>query len=488
MNGRRQRRPVPGRFSFRPSLRIKLAALMLATSFSLVAILVFLYYRTEKTLYNEFQRRTAELTKAVQVGMEGASGKSLTDLKRLEDYLKRLNPQGVREISVISSSDRIVSSTRKETIGKWITDRRKELIIKAELGERVTGEGPVYNVIIPVASGTNETLGYIHLTLNTEDFSVLLQASAVRRIAAALAILGLGTIVAVALAGRYSKPIEQAANAAARVAGGDLGQTLPTGRRDEIGLLARSFNDMVGRLREDRDVRERLRTAEHLASVGQFAQSIAHEIKNPLNFISLSIDHMRDTYRPAEAEKAARYESMTDNIKGEIQRIRRFAESFLEYGRPFELRRRQCGLTHLVEDVLELSAARAAAAEVRIEVEMAPLPELQLDPEFIRTCLINIVGNAIEAMPDGGRLAVWAELRGPSVALAFADTGIGVEAERLEKVFEPFFTTKTGGLGLGLALTRRVVEEHGGRVEFTSRSGEGSTVTLHLPVGPEVQG
>ena len=481
----RWRQPARLRFTFRPSLRLKLTALMLATSLSLVSILTVLYYRTEKTLYNEFQRRTAELSKAVQIGLEGASGRSMNDLKSLEGYLDRLNPQGVREISVISSSDRIVASTRRENVGKWITDRRKEMIFKAEIGEPVTGDGPVYNVIIPVV-GKGETLGYIHLALNTEDFSVLLRAGAVRRIAAALAILGLGTVVALILAGRYSRPIAQVATAAARVAGGDLEQALPTGRRDEIGVLSRSFNDMVARLREDRDLQERLRTAEHLASVGQFAQSIAHEIKNPLNFISLSIDHMGDAYRPQEAEQAARYASLVANIKGEIGRIRRFAESFLEYGRPFELRRRSTALAPLVAEVLELAAARAEAGGIRLETALEPLPELSVDPEFIRTCVLNVVINAFEAMPGGGVLAVRAGLREQWVELAIADSGAGVAAEKLEKVFEPFFTTKSGGLGLGLALTRRIIEEHGGRVGFASRPGEGSVVTFYLPLEQEV--
>lgn len=476
------RRPL-----FYPSLRMKLAALMLATSMSLVAILVFLYYRTEKTLYNEFQRRTAELSHAVQIGLEGVSGKTLNDPKSLEDYLTRLDAQGVKEISVISSADRIVASTRSETVGKWITERRKELIFKAELGETVTGDGPVYNVIIPVVAN-GENLGYIHLTLNTEDFSVLLQASAVRRVAAALAILGIGTVVALVLAGRYTRPIVQVATAAARVAEGDLDQHLPTRRRDEIGVLSRSFNDMVARLREDRDLRGRLRTAEHLASVGQVAHSIAHEIKNPLNFINLSIDHMRDSYRPTEAHQAERFESLVGNIKGEIQRIRQFAENFLEYGRPLELRRRRTALAPIVEAVLELSEAQAVQGAVRLECCLGPLPELTIDPDFIRTCILNLVLNAIEAMPGGGILNVRGEERGGEAMIAFTDNGMGVEGEQLEKVFEPFFTTKVGGLGLGLALTRRVVEEHGGRVDFASRPGEGSTVTIRLPVDREVKG
>jgi signal transduction histidine kinase len=272
------------------------------------------------------------------------------------------------------------------------------------------------------------------------------------------------------------------AAAAGKVASGDLDQSLPVARRDEIGQLARSFDHMIARLREDRDLRQRLRTAEHMATVGQFARSIAHEIKNPLNFISLSVDHMRDVYRPADGETAARYESLIDNIKGEVARISRFAESFLEYGRPFELHRRRCALNTLLEEVLELVAARAAAGQVQIRREIATLPELMLDPEFIKTCLYNIVINAFEAMPAGGTLTVRAAVNDRQVMLSFTDTGEGLSVMDLDKVFTPLFSTKQGGLGLGLALTRRIIEEHGGKVGFTSTRGLGSEVSLKLPL------
>jgi len=471
-------------YFIKPSLRLRLVGIMLFTSMCLVSILVVFYYQTEKALFNEFERQTADLSRAVQIGLEGAAGKNLSDPKSLEGYLNRLNPKGIKEISVISSSDRIIASTNQENIGKWITERRKDLIFKAELGEPVTGDGLFYNVVIPVVSG-NSTVGYIHLTLNTEDFSVFLRLNAIRRALAALVVLGIGTIVAMLLAGRYIRPIKQVVAVAGKVAAGDLSQELPTGRRDEIGDLACSFNHMVERLREDRDLKERLRTAEHLASVGQFAKSIAHEIKNPLNFISLSIDHMRETYRPAGAEQCESFDSLVQNIKGEIQRISRFAESFLEYGRPFELRRQRTSLASIVEGVLELVSARAKQGRVVIVREFGQLPALSLDPEFIRTCLYNIVLNAFEAMPEGGTLTVRAEQTPERLTLSFADSGVGVEREKLDKVFEPFFTTKSRGLGLGLALTRKIIEEHGGKIQFASVPGEGSLVTLLFPLETE---
>jgi len=476
---------IPFTSLFKPSLRFRLVAIMLFTSLCLVSILVVFYYQTEKALFNEFERQTSELSKAVQVGLQSAAGKNLSDTKSLEGYLNKLNVKGIKEISIISSSDRIIASTKKESVGKWITERRKEMIFKAELGQPVTGEGLFYNVVIPVVSDNNATAGYIHLTVNTEDFSVFLRLNAIRRALAALVVIGVGTLLAVVLAGRYIRPIKQVVAAAGKVAGGDLSQELPIDRRDEIGDLSRSFNHMVERLRDDRDLKERLRTAEHLASVGQFAKTIAHEIKNPLNFISLSIDHMRETYKPADAAKNEAFDSLVQNIKGEIQRISRFAESFLEYGRPFELRRRHISLTEIVDSLLELAAARAQQGNIAIVKDYDQLPELMLDPEFIRTSLNNIVLNAFEAMPAGGTLTVRAVRTADRLSLSFADSGIGVDKEKLDKVFEPFFTTKSRGLGLGLALTRKVIEEHGGKVQFESTPGVGSVVLLHFPLQAE---
>jgi signal transduction histidine kinase len=472
---------------FKPSLQLRLVAIMLFTSLCLVSILVVFYYQTEKALFNEFERRTAELSKAVQIGLKSAAGKNLSDTKSLEEYLSSLNPKGIKEISVISSADRIIASTKKESVGKWITERRKEMIFMAVLGEPVTGDGLLYNVVIPVSSD-NVTAGYIHLTLNTEDFSVFLRLNAIRRTIAALVVIGFGTLLAVVLAGRYIRPIKQVVGAAGKVAGGDLSQELPTERQDEIGELSRSFNYMVERLRDDRDLKERLRTAEHLASVGQFAKSIAHEIKNPLNFISLSIDHMREIYRPADPAKTESFDSLVLNIKGEIQRISRFAESFLEYGKPFELRRRKMSLDIIVDSVLELAMAKAQQGNISIVREYDRLPEISLDPEFIRTCLYNIVLNAFEAMPRGGTLTIRSERSTERLSLSFADSGVGVEKDKLDKVFEPFFTTKSRGLGLGLALTRKVIEEHGGKVQFDSIPGKGSNVTLQFPLLEEQRG
>lgn len=471
-------------YFMRLSLNGKLVAMMLFLNFSLILIMIFLYIQTEKTIFREFEKKTAELTQAIQVGIEEVTAKGLTDEKRLQKYLQKLNAKGVNEISIISNSDKIISSTNPKNIGKWITKTKKELIFKAELGETITGKGHAYDVIIPVIAD-DKHFGYIHLAVNTEDFSSEMKNRVIKRIIAALLIFSVGILLSVFLARSYTRPIEDVVRAARKVAAGDLEQELVSARNDEIGELSRSFNYMVGKLREERGLEEKLRKAEHLAGIGQFSRSIAHEIKNPLNFINLSIDHIREKFKPCSDLEKERFDSLIANIKTEIQRVSRFAESFLEYGRPLEMSLLKTDITRLIEDVVELVQAKAVREKIDIRKELQPLPEVFVDPEFMKTCLYNILLNSFQAMYGGGTIFIRTYKSDSRLSIAIEDTGTGVSEEKAARIFDPFFTTKPDGLGLGMALTKRVVEEHKGRVEFSSIEGKGSTVTIMLPLGKE---
>jgi signal transduction histidine kinase len=470
-------------YFLRLSLNQKLVVMMLLLSLSLVSIFILLYSQTERAMYNEFESQTAELSKAIQVGVEEVTSSGATDEKRLQTYLQQLNTKGVKEISIISNSDKIISSTNPKNIGKWLTMKKKELIFKAQLGEPVTGEGHAYNVIIPVVAGQKH-FGYIHLTINTEDFSLYMRKRLLQRILAAAAVFGIGIVFTVYLAKRYTQPIEQVVSAARKVAGGDLNQELKTSRKDEIGELTQSFNFMIKKLREERELEERLRKAEHLAGIGQFSTSIAHEIRNPLNFISLSIDHIRERYKPGESDRAA-FESLIENIKKEIQRVSGFAESFLQYGRPLELNLQKTAIGELLDDVVSLVMAKAQKEQIVLRQEYDDLPELFLDGEFIKTCLYNVILNAFQAMPSGGTLTIRTKIHEERLHISVEDSGVGISEEKAARIFDPFFTTKGKGLGLGLALTKRIIEEHRGKVDFKSVPGKGSMVTMILPLERE---
>jgi nitrogen fixation/metabolism regulation signal transduction histidine kinase len=463
------------------SLNKKLIGMMLLLSVTVITVLMFLYAQSEKALMNELESQTAELSKAIQVGVEEVTSKGSTDQMRLQTYLKKLNAKGVKEISIISPTDEIVASTNLTKIGEQLGATKKERIIKAELGEPVSKEGKVYNVILPVVAG-NEHYGYIHLKINIEGFSEIMQSHAIKRIVATAVVFGIGIILAVILSWMYTKPIHNIVNAARTVAAGDLSLELKTDRTDEIGELTHSFNYMVQKLREERALEEKLREAEHLSGIAQLAKSIAHEIRNPLNFISLSIDHLKKKYMPQGNEDKEKFEVLIVSIKHEIQRLNKLVGDFLEYGKPMRLSLQVIDLGNLIGEVLELVRAKAEKDGIRITYRNGEIPVLSVDPELIKTCIFNIILNAFQAMPEGGDLTVITKTSNGEAYIIVEDTGIGVSNENMQKLFDPFFSTKITGLGLGLAMTKRVVEEHGGKADFQSTEGKGSVMTISLPI------
>ena len=284
------------------------------------------------------------------------------------------------------------------------------------------------------------------------------------------------------LALRYTEPIHNVVEAAKKVASGDLDQNLPMDRKDEIGELNESFNYMVRKLQEEKRLEERLREAEHLSAVGQLARGIAHEIRNPLNYISLSIDHLKEKYYPANEAQKKNFESLISSMKQEVHRLDKLVSDFLDYGKPLRLNLQRVDTKELLAHIVEIIKAKAESEHIHIAEKYDFLPALMLDFDLMKTCLFNIVTNAFQAMPEGGTLAFKTAKRNGKFSLQITDTGSGVPRENLEKIFEPFFTTKSDGLGLGLAITKRVIEEHGGKIVFLSTEGRGSEVSITFPL------
>jgi len=441
--------------------------------------LYIFYSQTEKKLLKEIERQTADLTKAIQIGVEevtkGGSNK-------LTEYLKKLNTKGIREVSIISNTQEIIASTNPQNIGKPITHSKKELIIKAELGEPVFEEENVYNVIIPVIAG-NVQYGYIHLRINKDDFSHILKTNALKRILTTLMIFFIGIVVTYIISLRYTKPINTLTEAAKKVAQGDFKYRLNIKRKDEIGKIAESFNFMIQKLQENQILHERLREAEHLSAIGQLSRTIAHEVRNPLNFINLSIDHLIEKLQKQELD-SDNYIKLLENMKQEIYRVNNLITEYLEYTRPLKLNKKLASIIEIIEDVVSLVEATGSKYGINIYKDYEVDFTLNLDVDLIKSCFLNIITNALYAMKDSDmkNLFIKTELSEDNLLIKISDTGSGVPEEYIDKIFEPFFSTKKGGLGLGLSLSKRVIEEHGGKIEFSSRQGNGSEVKIYIPI------
>lgn len=460
------------------SLNKKLIFIMLFLNFILVSIILLMYSQTEQLLLRELQQQTVELTKAIQIGVEEITSDGITDEERLYKYLKNLNAKGIKEISVISNADEIVASTNTAKIGQPITHKRKELIIKAELGEPISEEGSTYNVIFPVIAG-NIQYGYVHLKFNKDDFSKVVRSNTLKRIIATFFVFGVGIVLALLLSKQYTKPIKNVVEAARKVAMGNFEQNIPIYGKNEIGQLSESFNFMVQKLKEIRKLEERLREAEHLSGLGQFSRNMAHEIRNPLNYINLSIDYILEKY----SSNDKKFYNLILGIKQEIQRLDSIVNNFLTYSKPLKLNLQDVDIKDSIEEIILLIWTKMESEGIVLKKDYRDNVKARLDRDLFKSCLLNVISNAIEAMEmsEKKELVILTEFKEEDFIISITDSGIGVLEKDIPKIFEPFFTTKEKGIGLGLSMTMRILEEHGGTVLFKSEKGKGSTISLILP-------
>ncbi|HLA78099.1 MAG TPA: ATP-binding protein [Vicinamibacteria bacterium] len=312
-------------------------------------------------------------------------------------------------------------------------------------------------------------------------------ASQVRRLGFAIAGAALLLALATAffLAGRLARPVHELAQAASRVAAGDLSGEVRTATADEIGDLARTFNGMTAELRTSR---ERLLQAERVAAWREMARRLAHELKNPIFPIQLSIETLRrvsDQEEGGASGKDGRFRSLfresSETILAELRSLRQIIDEFSQFARMPRPRLTPTDINAVATRALDLY--RPGAGPVGIETMLAPgLPPIPADPDLLGRALGNLLANAMEAMPDGGTLRL-RSLAGPdAVLIEVEDTGPGLDQEQKTRLFTPYFTTKRGGTGLGLAIVQGVVSDHGGRVEVRSEPGVGTVFTLVFPI------
>src|SRR3954452_2808502 len=299
--------------------------------------------------------------------------------------------------------------------------------------------------------------------------------------AGAVAICGALLVV---LTYTVQRPMVELQQKIARLGSGDLRVSVSFAHRnDEIGDLGRNFNHMVEQLRESRTEIERLhRTqmsrAEHMATLGEMATGLAHEIRNPLAGIAGVIEIIgRDlpTTSPARA--------VVKDVRQEITRINHIVTDLLQTARPHPPKVRKSDLNTTVEHAVMLGRQQAMAKGIEIALRKdSSLPEVEHDSDQIHQVLLNLLLNAQQAIDTKGKIEVTVERRGSSAVIEVIDTGRGIAPDHLPNIFRPFYTTKGDGTGLGLSLARRIVEDHQGRIDVTSTVGKGTTFAVVLPL------
>jgi signal transduction histidine kinase len=327
-----------------------------------------------------------------------------------------------------------------------------------------TGDAPAASLEVSVAS---EGLARARVTV----LLAFLGALAAAAVAAAIA----GRL----LASRVTRPVEALRDAAARVAAGDLGARVDVRASGEVGDLVRAFNAMTADLAHSR---ARLAQAERIAAWREVARRLAHEIKNPLTPIAMSVETLRDALERRRPDFPEIFEEGTRAISDEVRRLKKIVDEFSRFARLPAPERAAVAPEELVAAALALFPEPPPG--VTLTREVAPgLPAVHADRDQVLQILLNLVRNALDALgARGGRLAVTAARAPGGVAFTVRDDGPGITPDDLARVFEPYFTTKEGGTGLGLAIARRIAEEHGGTLEAESAPGVGAAFVLVLPV------
>ena len=423
--------------------------------------------------------RTGRVRNVMVVDNNGNIRDSLID-----DYTPRKNPDGsplyvqLKDVSLPPLSSAAELNDESENRPAWL---------KVSSPPRGGDPGAFF---FPVE--TQRGRYYVIVVLgSTSTLTSLLQRQASRSLWYTLVLLLTTTLVTTLLVWRFARPIKELSVAAQKVAGGDFTFRVTSDRRDEMGALASAFNEMTAKLERTRELESQLHQAEKAAVVGRLAAAIAHEIRNPLNYINLTLDHLRSSFAPADKAKGETFKRLADQLKAEVARINRHITDFLKYSRPSELELRPLNLRAEAEDALRIIAVQAAEGgiETRVE-ERGEVTLVMADKEMLRAVFTNLLINGLQAIDGGGGNIVitLSYEEGSRARVEIRDTGRGIAPEDISKVFEPYYSTKETGTGLGLAIVKKAIDDHGGSISVSSKPGSGTTFTITLPAKPDDEG
>ncbi len=442
---------------------------------------------------------------------------------------------GIEKVRIYSSDGKIIFSTDKAELGRMVDkqgeacyachSRTKPLealptaarsrIFESGHGHRILGMiNPMYNeegcssTKCHVHPESQKVLGVIDVTLTLADADAGIAHARDQVIFFnALSIVTISAIVVFLMMRFVAEPVKDLVNGTRKVAAGDLSSVIPVATDDEMGHLARSFNDMTEKLsRADQEVKEHfdilekkfnekarelkeaqahLLHTEKLAAVGKIAATVAHEINNPLTGVFTYIKLMErrlDGGRTSEQD-IAKFRDYLATMGREVERTSAIVLNLLDFTRPKEPSRKAASINTLIEESIVLIKNKLSMNNVDIRKELDPLPDVMVDPSQIKQVFINIIVNSCEAMEKGGSLVVRSRYdeTDQEATVEFEDTGPGIPPEILSKIFDPFFTTKEKGTGLGLSVAHGIVTRHNGSIEVNSKPGEGTLTRIVLP-------
>jgi len=475
--------------------------LMIAISFSVWLNLRFHEASLKKLTYEKSEIISEFIEKNVIRAME--KGKHFDIHSILKNFASY---RGISKITLFRLDGMIRATTHEEELDTNIGDvaffLKNRHFIQQEAVEGKNGEVQrerIYYLVSPILNRPEcfqchraEEKIVAVMTVASSLREMDQEISRIKRDSILIAVITIGflsSVLALLFLKFVNRPIKQLTSTMRRVEEGDLSARVDFKGRDEMGKLAENLNAMIEKLNRARREAEEyhqelIRRANRMASIGELASGIAHEVRNPLAGIQGAVQILADEFPREDARR-----QVTDEIQKQIHRMERLVKDLLNYAKPVPSHYLPTDINEVAERVLSFFLnQRGRSQDFRIEKNLStPLPKTLIDPNSMEQAFLNIVLNAQKAMPKGGTLTVsTSRLNGHGervgeVQIVFEDTGIGIPKDNLPRIFSPFFSTRSDGTGLGLSITKNIVEQYEGRIEVESQVDVGTKFIITLP-------
>ncbi len=491
------------------SLKVKfVVALVLLVSVAIGLSTLWILNLHRGHMLRATEDKVRVMTEAIDRGIYMAmrEGRS-QDVQRILEEMSR-DPD-IEQIIIFDSRGKILRASQPELLGRVLDrDRVTRYLDQPDFSVTALREDGrlIHSVVKKIRNrqecfpchGNQATVnGILHVDMSfrkTDEQIAEMERSALWMMLLTAAVLATGG--AILMTRLVERPVAGLMRAMAKVEGGDLETRADLNRRDELGRLADSFNTMVEKLKAAREEiegyhQQRLARAERLATLGEIAASLAHEIKNPLAGIAGAVQVMADELSEADSRKEIMHEIIV-----QVHRLDRTVQDLLAFARPGKPDVEPCDIHQVLDRVLILLAENPEAKQMRVVRNYQPgIPRVSADGKQLKQVFLNLILNAVQAMPAGGQITLHTALRDgsgasgedptpqvPMVEVTVTDNGPGIPPNILKDIFTPFVTTKRRGTGLGLPVSRRIVEDHGGWITAESPSGQGASFRVFLPL------
>lgn len=340
-----------------------------------------------------------------------------------------------------------------------------------------------YEISIPVVKN-KKLVDQFQTTFEIDDFKQLLNQTLLRHLLISSLCLIAGMVIIYLLIRHFNRPLARLTEAAEQVSKGNFAVEVKDEDKDEIGALSRTFTMMAGKISEHRQMESKIQELERKSLLSEISASLAHEVRNPLNLINLTADHLLTQYAPEDPAKKQGYQEFVHSLKVQVDHLNRMVEAMLTMGKPPKLQSSVFNFKDILEEIYILIRHKLESRKIQIEFPKEENYSFFGDSEQLRLVLLNLILNAVQALQNNGKIFIRIEKRlTEQVMLLYVrDTGPGIPEENFTKIFDPYFTTRPDGTGLGLALVRRIVEEHDGRIFARNHEEGGAEFILQFPL------